>query len=67
MLIRGVVTAFDVAAGRGVVTTAEGELLSFHATAVSDGSRQIDPGAAVTCRRTAAHRGQFEATDLRVI
>ncbi len=43
----GTVTAFDDAAGLGVITTAEGTQYPFHCVEIADGTRTIDVDADV--------------------
>jgi cold shock CspA family protein len=62
--LTGAVASFDGAAGHGTVRGEDGRELFFHCTAVADGSRTIDVGAAVTYRVTAGHHGRWEATDI---
>jgi cold shock CspA family protein len=57
----GRVTSFDARRGLGVVTDDRGASYDFHATAVADGSRRIDEGAAVTFSVVPGHRGRYEA------
>lgn len=59
--VRGTVTAFDERTGLGEVTSDEGIASPFHATAVADGSRRIDVGAAVVYDVVAGHLGRWEA------
>ena len=61
----GRVTSFDP--GRGIGTVAQdgtGDVFEFHATAIADGSRTIDEGAAVTFSVVPGHRGRYEARSL---
>ncbi len=60
----GRVTAFDARRGLGTVTAADGSAYDFHATAVADGSRWIDPGTAVAFLVVPGHRGRYEARAL---
>ena len=71
---RGVVRSFDAAAGYGTVvetpdpaTGAGGEPGEwfFHCTAIADGTRTIDEGAAVAFTLAYGHRGRREGRDLR--
>ena len=55
------VESFDRATGRGVVRCDDGTELGFHATAVSDGSRDIGVGARVLVGAVRAHAGTTEA------
>jgi cold shock CspA family protein len=45
--MRGRVTEFDEARGLGTITSDDGRVHPFHCTQITDGSRQIEPGAAV--------------------
>jgi len=63
----GRVTAFDARRGLGRVTDSEGAAFEFHATAIVDGSRLIDPGAEVTFSVVPGHRGRYEAQGLAVL
>jgi len=64
-LCTGIVSSFDDAAGLGEVTGSDGSVFAFHCTAIADGTRAIDAGQAVAFRVVPAHRGVWEATDLR--
>jgi cold shock CspA family protein len=57
----GVVFAFDEPRGLGTID-ADGTAYPFHCTALVDGSRRIDVGAAVTFEVRAAGLGRWEAT-----
>jgi cold shock CspA family protein len=57
----GSVTSFDPRRGLGAVTDADGVEYDFHATAILDGSRQIDPGTDVNFTVRPGHRGRYEA------
>jgi CspA family cold shock protein len=63
--VTGVVTAFDEPAGFGTVTAEGGAEHFFHCTAIADGSRTIEVGAAVEFEVVAGRQGRWEATDLR--
>jgi cold shock CspA family protein len=60
----GRVTSFDPTRGLGVVTDAAGNALDFHATAIADGSRNIEVGTAVSFSVAPGHRGRYEARSL---
>jgi len=62
---RGAVTAFDERTGLGEVTSTEGTVSAFHATAVADGSRRIDVGTEVVYDVVAGHMGRWEADGIR--
>ena len=57
----GVVSEFDEPRGLGTVLGDDGRRFDFHCTAIADGSRRIDVGAAVTLVVAASHLGRFEA------
>ena len=63
----GSVDSFDPATGLGRVALDDGRLLSFHATAIADGSRRIEVGRRVAVEVLAGHGGRFEADSLRPI
>jgi cold shock CspA family protein len=63
----GRVTSFDVRRGWGTVADAEGAAFDFHATALLDGSRRIDPGTEVAFVVVPGHRGRYEARSLSVV
>lgn len=63
--VRGTVTAFDERTGLGEVTSEDGTVSPFHATAVADGSRRIDAGSEVVYDVVAGHVGRWEADSLR--
>jgi len=56
---------FDEAAGWGTVVAADGRELFFHCTAIADGTRTIEVGAAVEVTVAAGRLGRWEATDVR--
>jgi cold shock CspA family protein len=62
------VTSFDARRGLGTVTSADAdsEVYDFHATAIIDGSRRIDPGTEVSFVVRLGHRGRYEAFALTV-
>jgi cold shock CspA family protein len=49
------------------VVDAHGSEFDFHATAIVDGSRRIDPGTEVTFSVVPGHRGRYEASGLSAI
>jgi cold shock CspA family protein len=63
-MLPGIVATFDTERGVGVIETSTGERLPFHCTAVSDGSRRIDEGAAVTLTVGAGRHGRWEAVEV---
>ena len=60
----GRVTSFDPTRGLGVVADDAGDVLDFHATAITDGSRTIDVGTEVSFSVAPGHRGRYEARSL---
>jgi cold shock CspA family protein len=58
------VTTFDARRGWGTVTDSGGAEFEFHATAVVDGSRRIEPGTRVVFDVVPGHRGRYEARGL---
>jgi cold shock CspA family protein len=66
-MVQGIVTEFDARRGWGTVTDPVGVEFEFHATAIADGSRRIDPGAEVCFSVVPGHRGRYEARELSVI
>jgi cold shock CspA family protein len=62
----GVVTEFYEPAGFGTETAGEGGVEhSFHSTAIADGTRTIEVGAAVEFEVVPGRQGRWEAADLR--
>ena len=59
--------AFDEHVGHGRVRAADGdgEELFFHCTQIADGTRRIDPGAAVAFEVVPGHLGRWEAARVR--
>jgi cold shock CspA family protein len=60
----GRVTAFDPERGWGTVTADDGTGFEFHATAIADGSRDIDVGARVIFAPAPGSRGRYEARSI---
>jgi len=60
----GEVVAFDDPRGIGVVRSADGVELGFHCTAIADGTRTIEAGAAVDFRVAPGRGGRWEAVAL---
>lgn len=60
----GVVAEFDERRGIGLVVAEDGGRYGFHCTAIVDGSRTIEQGAAVSFGVRAGPLGRDEATDL---
>ncbi|GIU83588.1 MAG: hypothetical protein KatS3mg008_0363 [Acidimicrobiales bacterium] len=59
---RGTVVSFDEHRGLGLVRDDEtGESFPFHCTAITDGSRRVDEGAAVAFVVRPGHLGRWEA------
>jgi cold shock CspA family protein len=53
---------FDERRGLGEVTTDEGRVFAFHATAIADGTRKIPEGMTVEFDLVAGLPGRWEAT-----
>jgi len=60
-MTRGTVTAFDEHRGIGELAGDDGATYGFHCTAIADGTRTIDVGAAVEFEVVPGHLGQWEA------
>lgn len=58
----GTIDSFDADAGLGVVVDAAGRRHGFHCTAITDGSRTIDPGRIVAVEIGPGGPGGWEAT-----
>lgn len=68
MIRLGQIVEFDPDRGVGTVRSAnDANQTAFHCTAIADGSRHIDPGAAVAYRLSPGHLGRWEATDIQAI
>ena len=61
---RGIVSAFDSAAGYGTVRTHDGTDWWFHCTSIADGTRDVDVGVARSFRLAPGRAGRWEAIDL---
>ncbi|HVL92274.1 MAG TPA: hypothetical protein VM264_02925 [Acidimicrobiales bacterium] len=61
---RGRVVEFDEERGTGVVESLDGRRLTFHCTAIADGSRTIGVGAEVAYTAKPGHLGRWEATSV---
>ncbi len=61
---RGRVASFDPGRGLGLVSDEDGASYGFHATAIADGSRRIEVGAAVVFTVAPGQRGLYEARSL---
>lgn len=59
--VLGAVLDFDPEVGLGTIDAADGSSVSFHCTAITDGTRAIDPGRAVTFDVGPAGPGRWEA------
>ncbi len=64
--MRGTVIAFDEERGLGELD-AEGTRYAFHCTALIDGTRSIEVGAAVTFGLRPGGMGQWEATAIEKV
>ena len=51
--------------GWGVVLSDDGVEYPFHSTAITDGTRRIEPGAAVSFELRPGRQGRWEATAVR--
>ena len=60
----GTVVAFDEHRGLGTVRATDGRELSFHCTAITDGTRRIEVGTAVAFAVVPGHRGTWEAAEV---
>jgi len=65
--LTGTISAFDGHKGYGTVRTTDGPDLFFHCTAIADGSRTVEVGAAVTFEVVPGQLGRYEAADLRPV
>jgi cold shock CspA family protein len=63
-LRHGRITSFDRTRGLGTVVDESGTSFGFHATAIADGSRNIEVGASVAFTVSPGHRGLVEARSL---
>jgi len=59
--VEGTVASFDDFRGYGTLRTADGTELFFHCTAITDGSRSVEVGAAVTAEVVPGRLGRWEA------
>src|SRR5664279_142855 len=57
----GDVAEFDDPRGVGVIEYGTGHRIDFHCTAITDGSRRIDPGTVVAFEVAAGRLGRLEA------
>ncbi len=60
----GRVVSFDAHRGVGEVEADDGRRYFFHCTVITDGSRAIDEGAAVTFEVAPGKLGRWEATEV---
>jgi cold shock CspA family protein len=58
---RGKVRVFDERRGAGEIEADDGTTFPFHATAIADGTRRIEPGTSVEFDIVAGLPGQWEA------
>jgi cold shock CspA family protein len=61
---RGRVASFDLRRGLGSVEDEDGTSYGFHATAIADGSRRIEPDTTVVFTVSPGHGGVYEARSL---
>ena len=61
LVVNATVTAYEKATGLGCVTNEAGENFAFHATAITDGSRDIAVGTLVSVELAPTHAGVTEA------
>lgn len=61
---RGRVVEFDEEKGTGVVEALDGRRLTFHCTAIADGSRTIAVGTDVAYTGKPSHLGEWQATSV---
>ena len=59
--VAGVVASFDDPRGIGGIRGEDGDEHPFHCTAISDGTRRIEVGAAVSFDVVAGRQGEWEA------
>lgn len=64
MVMQGVVSEFDEAAGLGTVTRDDGSQHPFHCTQIADGTRTIEVGARVRFELRPWHQGRWEAVGI---
>ena len=65
--MRGVITEFDDPRGLGTVTAEDGTTYPFHCTAITDGTRTIEVGAAVEFDVVPGRMGRWEAAQLSTV
>jgi cold shock CspA family protein len=66
-MITGTVAEFDEPRGWGTVRSDVGGENFFHCTAIADGSRTIEEGAAVAYRLVPGRLGRWEAVDITAV
>jgi cold shock CspA family protein len=59
--VQATVAEFDEHRGYGTLRTADGAELFFHCTAITDGSRTVEVGAAVSADVVPGRLGRWEA------
>ena len=64
-MTEGSVVSFDDSAGYGTITTDDGRELFFHCTALTDGTRTVEPGTRVSLEVVPGHLGRYEARFVR--
>jgi cold shock CspA family protein len=64
-LDKGTVVEFDEHVGLGSVVSTAGKTYRFHCTQITDGSRRIDPGTAVTFVVVPGRHGTWEAASVQ--
>lgn len=62
--MQGTVVEFDDPRGLGVIEASDGTRYPFHCTAIADGTRTIEEGAAVDFQVRPATMGRWEATQI---
>ncbi|MHB8682039.1 MAG: cold-shock protein [Acidimicrobiales bacterium] len=63
----GVVRTFDEDRGLGTVVADDGTEYPFHCTALTDGTRRVDVGAAVVFELAGGHGGRLEARAMSTV
>ena len=64
--MRGIVSDFDDPRGLGTVRAEDGASYPFHCTAIADGTRTIEVGAAVEFEVVPGRMGRWEAARLQL-
>jgi cold shock CspA family protein len=65
--VEATVASFDDHRGYGTLRTADGAELFFHCTALTDGSRTVEVGAAVTAEVVPGRLGRWEAARVQKV